>query len=108
MCPRFDVCNILGLPNRATFINPVTTSHAYNGEGQRVQQSVTSGGATTKYYSAGLATVANVNGTLSYLVHDTLGSVSASLTATGGLPCFWSHGASSWLPCDRPNKVPSC
>ena len=29
--------------------------------------------------------MANVNGTLSYLVHDTLGSVSASLTASGGL-----------------------
>ena len=83
-----------------------TASYAYNGSGERVQQTVTSGGATTttsylggyeevsvtgptttttKYYSAGLATVTNVNGTLSYLVHDTLGSVSASLTASGGL-----------------------
>ena len=76
-----------------------TASYAYNGNGERVQQSVTSSGtttttsyiggyedvnvsggttATTKYYGMGLATVVNVNGTLSYLVNDALGSVSAS------------------------------
>ncbi len=87
--------------------NPTqTASYAYDGEGSRVQQTSTASGSTTttsyigsfeevsttgssttttKYYSAGVAKVTNVNGTLSYLVADDLGSVSEALTSAGGV-----------------------
>ena len=81
-----------------------TATYAYDGEGERVQQVVTSSGTTTttnylgnyeelsttggtttttKYYAAGVVKVTNVNGTLSYLASDGLGSVSAALSASG-------------------------
>ncbi len=87
--------------------NPTqTASYAYDGEGSRVQQVSTanstttttssigsfeevsttgSSTTTTKYYSAGVAKVTNVNGTLSYLVADDLGSVSEALSSSGGV-----------------------
>ncbi len=81
-----------------------TASYAYDGSGQRVQQTVTSGGVTTtttyvgayeevsvtgttttttQYYAAGMTTAVSVNGTLSYLVHDTLGSVAMAVDNSG-------------------------
>jgi RHS repeat-associated protein len=87
--------------------SPTTTAqYAYNGSGERVEQQVTSGGTTTttlyiggyeeiaitgsqttttKYYQAGTLTVESVNGTLYYLVGDTLGSVSVTLTSGGSV-----------------------
>ena len=76
----------------------------YNGEGERVQQIITIGGTTTttqyvgsyeevsvtggtttttKHYQAGLVQVINVNGTLSYLASDSLGSIAMALSITG-------------------------
>jgi RHS repeat-associated protein len=90
-----------------TATNPTqTATYAYNGEGERVQQVVTNSGTTTttnyigtneevsttgstttttKYYSIGVALVANVNGTLSYLVKDFLGSISMALDNAGNV-----------------------
>jgi RHS repeat-associated protein len=80
--------------------------YAYDGSGQRVYQSVTSGGtttnttyvggymevsvtgsttSTTKYYSAGVASVVNKDGVLSYLVSDGLSSTSEALDAAGNV-----------------------
>jgi RHS repeat-associated protein len=87
--------------------SPTTTAaYAYNRNGERVEQQVTSGGTTTttlyigayeeiaitgsqttttKYYQAGTLTVESVNGTLYYLVGDNLGSVSVTLTSGGSV-----------------------
>ncbi len=97
-----------------------TASYAYDGEGNRVQQVSTVNGTTTttsyilgleevsvtgsnttttKYYNAGVANVANVNGTLSYLVSDSLGSTSVALTASGGVQAaslYASYGATRY------------
>ncbi|GCF08613.1 hypothetical protein KDI_21770 [Dictyobacter arantiisoli] len=83
-----------------------TATYAYNGEGERVQQVVADSGTTTttnyigpneevsttgstttttKYYNAGVASVTNVNGTLSYLVRDFLGSTTIALDNTGNV-----------------------
>ena len=84
-----------------------SATYAYNGEGERVQQVVTTSGTTTttnyiganeevsttgstttttKYYDAGgVASVANVNGTLSYLVKDPLGSITMALDNAGNV-----------------------
>jgi RHS repeat-associated protein len=88
--------------------SPTSTDRfLYDGDGQRIQQQSTSGGATTTttyvddleevattgsttttttYYSGdGQRVALAVNGTLSYLAADHLGSVSASLDSTGTL-----------------------
>ena len=83
-----------------------TASYAYDGEGNRVWQQTTSSGTTTtttyvgtyeeiattgsttntiQYYQAGGVAAISVNGTLSYLVSDTLGSVSEALSSTGSM-----------------------
>jgi RHS repeat-associated core domain len=90
-----------------TATNPTqTATYAYNGEGERVQQVVTNSGTTTttnyigtneevsttgstttttKYYDAGVVSVTNVNGTLSYLVKDFLGSTTMALDNAGNV-----------------------
>ncbi len=97
-----------------------TASYAYDGEGQRVQQSVTSNGTTTttsyigsyeevsttsgttvvtKYYQAGPATVENVGGTYSYLAADAQGSVSVALSSGGAVTAsqlFAPYGATRY------------
>jgi RHS repeat-associated protein len=88
--------------------NPTTTtSNLYDGEGDRVEQQVTGGGAstttlyvgdleqlattggsptTTTYYSAGGQVIAEaVNGTVSYLASDGLGSATVAVSATGAV-----------------------
>jgi len=79
-----------------------TESYAYNGAGERVQQvngttTTTSVGGfeevsktgtitnTTKYYQAGPVTAVKVNGVFSYLVQDSLKSVSIALNASGSV-----------------------
>jgi RHS repeat-associated protein len=88
-----------------TASNPTqTASYAYDGEGNRVQQVSTASGTTTTttyigntetvavsgtttqttlYYPAGAVTAVSVNGTLSYLIGDSLGSVSVALDTAG-------------------------
>jgi RHS repeat-associated protein len=79
--------------------------YAYDGEGQRVQQTVTNNGTatttqyiggfeeisttgttvnTTKYYDAGVKVI-STNGTLSYTAMDGLGSMSANLDGAGNV-----------------------
>ncbi len=82
-----------------------TAAYLYSGEGNRVEQQVTQGGvttttiyvgqleevttsgsttATTNYYAAGGQPIAlAVNGVLSYLVRNGLGSVTEALTTSG-------------------------
>ena len=88
----------------ATTSPTTTASYGYNGNGERVEQQVTSGGTTTttvyiggyeeisttgstttttKYYLDGLATAESINGTLYYLINDDLSSVSVALTNSG-------------------------
>ena len=78
----------------------------YDGEGQRIQQIVTNSGTTTttnyiqgieeiattgstttttKYYPAGLVQAVSVNGSVTYLVPDALGSISEDLDASGNV-----------------------
>ena len=78
----------------------------YDGEGQRIQQIVTNSGTTTttnyiqgieeiattgstttttKYYAAGLVQAIAVNGSVTYLVPDALGSISEDLDASGNV-----------------------
>ena len=78
----------------------------YDGEGQRIQQIVTNSGTTTttnyiqgieeiattgstttttKYYNAGLVQAIAVNGSVTYLVPDALGSISEDLDASGNV-----------------------
>ena len=78
----------------------------YDGEGQRIQQIVTNSGTTTttnyiqgieeiattgstttttKYYTAGLVQAVSVNGSVTYLVPDALGSISEDLDASGNV-----------------------
>jgi RHS repeat-associated core domain len=90
-----------------TASNPTqTATYAYDGEGARVQQVVTASGmttttdyigqneevnttgsttTTTKYYDAGIVSVTNVKGTLSYLVKDFLGSATMALDNAGNI-----------------------
>ena len=90
-----------------TASNPTSTaSYAYNGEGERVEQQTTSSGTTTtttyvgayeeiattgsttnttQYYQAGGVTAVAVNGTLSYLMSDTLGNITEALSNTGSV-----------------------
>ena len=83
-----------------------TTSSVYDGEGQRIQQIVTNSGTTTttnyiqgieeiattgstttitKYYNAGLVQAVSVNGSVTYLVPDALGSISEDLDTSGNV-----------------------
>jgi RHS repeat-associated protein len=88
--------------------------YVYDGEGQRVERAVTTGGTTTVTYTIGsyedVTTVngtttitkyygksaVNANGTLSYLLDDGLGSVSESLSTSGsvtGAQLFAPYGS---------------
>ncbi len=90
----------------ATTSPTTTANYAYNGNGERVAQQVTSGGTTTttvyvgayeevttsgstttttKYYQAGPLTAEAINGTRYYLVNDNLSSVSVVLTSSGSV-----------------------
>ncbi len=82
-----------------------TAQYLYDGEGNRVQQQVTSGSTTTTttyigaleqiavtggvtttttyYYAAGQRLALAVNGTLSYLASDLLGSATVALNGSG-------------------------
>jgi RHS repeat-associated protein len=87
--------------------NPTqTASYAYDGSGERVWQQVNQSGTitstlyigsyeeivttgtsttTTSYYPAGPATAVQVNGTLSYLISDHLGSANVALDTNGNV-----------------------
>jgi RHS repeat-associated protein len=88
----------------ATNSPTMTATYAYDGEGERVEQQVTTNGTTTttlyigayeeisitgsqttttKYYQAGPVTAEAVNGTLYYLVSDNLSSIAMVLTSSG-------------------------
>ncbi len=95
--------------------SPTTTEgYVYDGEGQRVERAVTTGGTTTVTYTIGSyedvtsvngsttitkyygKSAVSVNGTISYLVDDGLGSVSESLSSSGsvdGAQLFAPYGA---------------
>src|SRR6185437_16904970 len=82
-----------------------TAQYLYDGEGNRVEQQATSGGTTTTttyvgdleqvattgattttttyYYAAGQRIALAVNGTLSYLASDILGSATVALDGSG-------------------------
>ncbi len=90
-----------------TASNPTSTaSYGYDGAGERVEQQTTTNGTTTttyyigpyeeisttgsqttttKYYNGGVTAAVSVNGSISYLVQDGLGSVVAALDATGNV-----------------------
>ncbi len=87
----------------------MTAQYSYDGEGNRVQQVrtnlatqtstttqyigayeqiSTTGGTggtktTTKYYDAGVVTAVSVNGAISYLVQDALGSINEAISSSG-------------------------
>jgi RHS repeat-associated protein len=87
--------------------NPTSTaSYGYDGAGERVEQQTTTNGTTTttyyigpfeeitttgssttttKYYNGGVTAAVAVNGALSYLVRDGLGSVVAALDSSGNV-----------------------
>ncbi len=93
--------------------NPTVRAHyAYDGENERVIQNtgpvtyylggyteVTVNGSsttTTNYYGAGVSTAVSVNGTITYLVADGLGSASESLSSSGsvqGAQLFAPYGS---------------
>jgi RHS repeat-associated protein len=62
---------------------------------------------TTTYYAAGPVTAINVNGTLSYLVSDTLGSTTVALSASGGVAAdqlFTPYGATRYASGTMPTS----
>jgi RHS repeat-associated protein len=102
--------------------------YGYDGSGNRVEQVATSGSTTTTtvyvggdeevstsgsttttttYYAAGPVTAINVNGTLSYLVSDTLGSTTVALSASGSVQAdqlFTPYGATRYASGTMPTS----
>jgi RHS repeat-associated protein len=64
------------------------TADPYDGEDHRVERQVTAGGATTTtayYYMAGQRFAEEVNGALSFLASDGLGSATEAFDANGNV-----------------------
>jgi RHS repeat-associated protein len=102
--------------------------YGYDGSGNRVEQVATSGSTTTTtvyvggdeevstsgsttttttYYAAGPVTAISVNGTLSYLVSDTLGSTTVALSASGSVQAdqlFTPYGATRYASGTMPTS----